>query len=314
MTKDLLTIEDLSRSELESIFKLADEFKTTHGRDTGYHPLRGKTLAMIFKKPSTRTRVSFEVGMYQLGGNVIFLNTQDIQMGRGESIADTAKILSRYVDGILIRTFSQSEVKELAREASIPVINGLTDQLHPCQIIADLFTIRDKLAGFANVKLAYIGDGNNIANSWLWGAAKLGLHLVLGTPPSGYGPDEAILEAARSEALQSGGLIEIKHDIYQAVKGAQVIYTDVWTSMGQEAEAEQRRRDFAGYQVTNELLKSAAPQAIIMHCLPVHRGEEITAEVIDGERSIIFDQAENRLHVNKAILKLWLERSGEEVE
>jgi ornithine carbamoyltransferase len=304
MAKDLLSIGELSPAEIESILQLAGEFKS--GRDCT--PLQGKTLALIFNKPSTRTRISFEVGMYQLGGRAIFLNRQDIQLGRGESVADTARVLSRYVDGILIRTFSQAEVEELAREASIPVINALTDLLHPCQILSDLFTIRDKLGGLDGVKVAYIGDGNNIANSWLWGAAKLGLHLSLGIPP-GYGPDEGILRAALAEAQNNGARIELSQDLYQVVKGAQVIYTDVWASMGQEDETEQRLRDFSGYQVTESLVEAASPQVLVMHCLPVHRGEEIAAEVIDGERSIIFEQAENRLHVNKAILSLWLGRA-----
>jgi ornithine carbamoyltransferase len=226
-------------------------------------------------------------------------------LGRGESIADTAKILSGYVDGILIRTFSQAEVEELAQEASIPVINGLTDQLHPCQILSDIFTIKEKLGSLNGLKLAYIGDGNNIANSWLWGAAQMGLQLSLGIPPH-YGPDEKMLGAASSMAQKNGGWIELNHDPYQAVNEAHVIYTDVWASMGQEEEAKERQRDFAGYQVTKALLAAAAPEVMVMHCLPAHRGEEITAEVLDGKHSIVFEQAENRLHVNKAILSLWL--------
>jgi ornithine carbamoyltransferase len=305
MTKDLLSIGDLSPPEIESVLQLAGELKSKQKEGLSYTPLRRKTLALIFQKPSTRTRISFEVGMYQLGGQAIFLNPQDIQMGRGESIADTAKILSGYVDGILIRTFSQAEVEELAKEASIPVINGLTDKLHPCQILADLFTIRDKRGSLDGLKIAYIGDGNNIANSWVIGAAKLGLHLALGIPP-GYGPDEGILKTAEVEAQQNGGRIEVSQDLYQVVEGAHVIYTDVWASMGQEDEAEQRKKDFAGYQVTRQLVEAADPGVLVMHCLPVHRGEEIAAEVIDGERSIVFEQAENRLHLNKAVLAMWL--------
>ncbi len=305
MKKDLLCINDLSKAEIGAMFQLAKELRAKRQAGIYETPLRGKTLAIIFNKPSTRSRISFEVGMYQLGGQAVFLNSRDIQLGRGESLADTARVLSRYVEGLLIRTFKQAEVEELAREATIPVINGLTDLLHPCQILADMFTLREKRGSLTGLKIAYIGDGNNMANSWLWGAAKMGLELSLGTPPD-YAPDAGILNAAKLEAQKSGGRIEVTTDIYQAVKDAEAIYTDVWTSMGQEEESKQRLADFAGYQVNRQLLEAAAPQALVMHCLPAHRGEEITAEVLDGEHSIVFDQAENRLHINKAILMRYL--------
>ncbi len=305
MKKDLLCINDLSPSEIEAIFKLAEELKAKRQAGIYETPLQGKTLAIIFNKPSTRSRISFEVGMYQLGGQAIFLNSRDIQLGRGESLADTARVLSRYVEGLLIRTFHQAEVEELAKEAAIPVINGLTDLLHPCQILSDMFTLKEKRGSLAGLKIAYIGDGNNMANSWMWGAAKTGLELALGTPPD-YAPDADILSAATHEAEKNGGRIELFSDIYQAVRDADAIYTDVWASMGQEEETKQRLSDFAGYQVDQQLLRSAAQQVLIMHCLPAHRGEEITAEVLDGPHSIIFDQVENRLHINKAILMHYL--------
>ncbi len=303
MKKDLLSIKDLSNSDIEFILDLSKKYK--YSQKTSYTPLQGKTLAMIFKKPSTRTRVSFEVGMGQLGGQSIFLNTNDIQMGRGESIADTARILTGYVDGILIRTFAQSEVEQLAEYAGIPVINALTDKVHPCQILADLFTIKDKLGTLKGVKIAYIGDGNNIANSWLLAAGKTGLKLTLAVP-YGYEPDSLYLEAAEKQAVENGGYIKVSHDLYEAVCDVDIVYTDVWTSMGQEAEQKKRLADFAGYEITRELIKTASPEVLIMHCLPVHRGEEISAEVIDGKRSIVFEQAANRLHANKAILMLLL--------
>ncbi len=299
--KDLLTIYDLSLAELEGIWRLAAEFKQKQKAGTPLNPLRGKTLGMIFQKPSTRTRISFEVGMYQLGGQAVFLSTQEIQMGRGESVADTAKILSRYVDGILIRTFAQTDVEELAALATIPVINGLTDLLHPCQIIADLFTIWEKKGSLAGLKVAYVGDGNNVAHSWLYGAAKSGVNLTVSTP-RGYEPQARIVAVAREEA--HGCCLELEADPRAAVSGADIIYTDVWASMGQEAEAQKRQAVFEDYQVDSQLLEQAKPDVLVMHCLPAHRGEEISAEVIDGPHSVVFDQAENRLHVQKAILTL----------
>lgn len=299
--KDLLSISNLTLSELKEIWQLAAELKQKHKRGTQYIPLQGKTLAMIFQKPSTRTRISFEVGMYQLGGQAIFLSIQEIQLNRGETIADTAKILSRYVHGILIRTFSQAEVEELAAEASIPVINGLTDLLHPCQIIADLFTIQEKKGDLKGIKVAYIGDGNNIAHSWLNGAAKTGVNLTISTP-KGYEPQPEIIAIAQNEAQNCQ--IKIENDPQIAARDADVIYTDVWISMGQDNEGEKRRQDFKGYQVNSQLLEKAKPDVLMMHCLPAHRGEEVSAGIIDGPHSIVFDQAENRLPVQKAILAL----------
>jgi ornithine carbamoyltransferase len=297
--KDLLTIHDLSLAELKEIWRLASGFKRK--AVVPLNPLRGKTLGMIFQKPSTRTRISFEVGMYQLGGQAVFLSTQEIQMGRGESVADTAKILSRYVDGILIRTFAQAEVEELAALATIPVINGLTDLLHPCQIIADLFTIWEKKGSLTDLKVTYVGDGNNVAHSWLYGAAKAGVNLTVSTP-RGYEPQAQIVAGAREDAHNCR--LGLEPDPQLAVSGADIIYTDVWASMGQEAEAQKRRAVFEDYQVNRQLLEQAKPDVLVMHCLPAHRGEEISAEVIDGPHSIVFDQAENRLHVQKAILTL----------
>jgi len=301
MKRDLLSIRDLSREEIWDLFHFAAELKARQHHREQYAPLAGKTLAMLFLKPSTRTRISFQVGMFQLGGQAIFLNPQDIQLGRGESLKDTARILSRYVDGILVRTFAHEQVVELAQAASVPVINGLSDLLHPCQILSDMFTIWEKLGRLEGVRVGYVGDGNNIANSWLYGAARLGLDLRLGVPP-GYGPDARVLRRARDEALGSGARIEVVEDPVAAVKDAEVVYTDVWVSMGQEAEAEARKAALTRYQVNRELLAAAAPGALVMHCLPAHRGEEVTAEVIDGEHSVVFDQAENRLHLQKAIL------------
>jgi ornithine carbamoyltransferase len=304
MKKDFISIYDLTKAETENILHKAGEIKEIHRSGAAYRPLAGKTLAMIFEKPSTRTRVSFETGMFQLGGHALSLNPQDTQLGRGEPIMDTARVLSRYVDGIMIRTFAHTRIEEMARFASIPVINGLSDLLHPCQIVSDIFTITEKRGhDYRGLKVAYVGDGNNVANSWINGAARLGFALSLACPP-GYGPDERILARAQAEG---GSRIVLTHDPQEAVAGAHVINTDVWASMGQEKEQAKRSKAFQGYQVNAVLLSHARPDCLVMHCLPAHRGEEITVEVLEGPQSVVFDQAENRLHVQKAILILLLE-------
>lgn len=300
MKKDLISIYDLTKAEIEAILHKAAELKEMHRQDIPYRPLEGQTLAMIFEKPSTRTRVSFEVGMYQLGGYALSLTPQDTQLGRGEAIADTARVLSRYVDGIMFRTFAQERVEEMARFASVPVINGLSDLLHPCQILSDIFTIGEKQGRYGGLKVAYVGDGNNVANSWINGALRLGFDLWLACPP-GYEPNEKILSRARQEGSSQ---IILTHDPKEAVQGAHVINTDVWASMGQEGERTERIKAFQGYQVNADLIRQAREDVLVMHCLPAHRGEEITDEVMDGPHSVVFDQAENRLHVQKAILTL----------
>ena len=291
--RDFLRVADLAIEEVRDLFKLAAEMKagTYHAR-----PLEGKTLAMIFAKSSTRTRVSFEVGAYQLGGHALFLSSQDLQLGRGETIEDTARVMSRYVDGIMIRTYSHSDVEQLAASATIPVINGLTDLLHPCQLLADVFTVVEEFGGWEGKIVAWVGDGNNMANSWLNAAALLGFELRLACP-EGYEPDHDIFEHARGETK-----VSIYEDPDEAVKGAHVVNTDVWASMGHEADVETRRMAFSGYTVDESLMKLAAPDVIFLHCLPAHRGEEVTNEVIDGPQSRAFNQAENRLHVQKALL------------
>ncbi|HET8649757.1 MAG TPA: ornithine carbamoyltransferase [Gemmatimonadales bacterium] len=291
--RDFLAIPDFSRDELLEVFDLAARMKSGAYREK---PLAGQTLGMIFTKSSTRTRVSFEVGAYQLGGQALFLSSRDIQLGRGEPIRDTARVLSRYIDGIMIRTFSHAEVEELARFASIPVINGLTDLLHPCQIMADLLTVRESLGGWTGKSIAWVGDGNNMANSWINAAGSLGFELRLACP-EGYLPDREILE--RNQALTT---IRLTHEPTEAVAGADVVTTDVWASMGQEAEQAERARAFKGYVVDDALMNRAAPDAIFLHCLPAHRGEEVTDSVIEGPRSRVWDEAENRLHVQKAIM------------
>jgi ornithine carbamoyltransferase len=300
MKKDLLSVYELELADFKAIFEKAGRLKVMHGERKLYTPLKGKTLGMIFDKSSTRTRVSFEVGMYQLGGLALFLSQRDTQLGRGESVSDTAQILSRYLDGIMIRTFSQQMVEEFAAVATIPVINGLTDLLHPCQILSDLFTIMEKKGTYEGLKIAYVGDGNNIANSWINAAARLPFHLAVACP-EGYDPDAGILSRGIKEAPEG---IALHRDPIEAVKNADVIYTDVWASMGQEAEQEERAKVFQPYQINKALISSAGEDVIVMHCLPAHRGEEITAEVIDGSRSVVIDQAENRLHVQKAIMEI----------
>jgi ornithine carbamoyltransferase len=293
--RDFLAVSDLTSEEIGRLMDLAARMKRGAYRET---PLAGKTLAMIFAKSSTRTRVSFEVGTYQLGGQALFLSQRDIQLGRGEPIADTARVLSRYVDGIMIRWFAHAEVEELARTARVPVINGLTDLMHPCQILADLFTMRETLGGWEGKRVAWIGDGNNMANSWIDAAGVLGFELRLACP-EGFEPDRAMFDKARSHP---GACLTITEVPEEAVEGAHVVNTDVWASMGQEDEAESRRNAFKGYAVDADLMKLADPEAIFLHCLPAHRGEEVTAEVIEGPRSRVWDQAENRLHVQKALM------------
>lgn len=302
MKGDLLSEYDLERDDFEAIFDRARHLKRMLREGKPHTPLQGKTLGMIFDKSSTRTRISFEVGMYQLGGIALFLSSRDTQLGRGENIADSARIMSRYLNGIMIRTYSQASVEEFARYADIPVINGLTDLLHPCQLLADLFTIIEKRGRLAGLKVAYVGDGNNMANSWINCAAKLPFHLDLACP-DGYDPDSGILKRAVAEAPAG---IALLRDPAEAVTDADVVYTDVWVSMGQESEREERMKRFQGYQVNQELIGRARRDALVMHCLPAHRGEEITAEVIDGPRSVVIDEAENRLHVQKAIMEILL--------
>jgi ornithine carbamoyltransferase len=302
MKKDLLSEYDLEREDYECIFEKAHRLKRLLKEGREHATLKGKTLGMIFDKSSTRTRISFEVGMYQMGGIALFLSNRDTQLGRGEIIADSARIMSRYLDGIMIRTFSQASVEEFARYATIPVINGLTDLLHPCQLLSDLFTIIEKRGGYEGLKIAYVGDGNNMANSWINAAAKLPFHLDLACP-EGYDPDPAILERGIAEA--PAGVI-LHRDPIAAVRGADVVYTDVWVSMGQESERAERMKRFQGYQVNQALLDNTKKDALVMHCLPAHRGEEITAEVIDGPRSVVIDEAENRLHVQKAVMEILL--------
>ena len=302
MKRDFVSLYDFSKEELLALLRRAKELKKMQKRGENYRPLEGKTLGMVFEKPSTRTRVSFEVGMYQLGGHALFLSSQEMQLGRGETVADTARILSRYVDGIMIRTFSHRNVEEMARFATVPVINGLSDLLHPCQILSDIFTIWEKLGRYEGVKVAYIGDGNNVANSWINGALRMGMELWVASPPD-YEPDGEILRRAKDENPRS---VHLTHDPREAARGAQVLYTDVWTSMGQEEEQERRREAFRPYQLNRELVDLAEEGALVMHCLPAHRGEEITDEVMDGPQSVVFDQAENRLHVQKAILEALL--------
>ncbi len=296
MTKrDFLAIPDLTRAEAIRVLDLARAMKA--GEYTG-RPLEGKTLAMVFAKSSTRTRVSFEVAAWQLGGHALFLSARDIQLGRGEPIRDTARVLARYVDGIMIRTFDHADAEELARFASVPVINGLTDLLHPCQVLADLMTVREAFGRLDDRVVAWIGDGNNMANSWLNAAALFGFELRLACPP-GYDPDPAILARAGSATT-----VRLLRDVRDAARGAHVVTTDVWASMGQEEEAETRRRAFAGFLVDDAVMGAAAADAIFLHCLPAHRGEEVTDAVIEGPRSRVWDEAENRLHVQKALLAL----------
>jgi ornithine carbamoyltransferase len=293
--RDFLAIPDFTTDELYALFDLAESMR---GGSYEKKPLKGKTLAMIFMKSSTRTRVSFEVGTYQLGGHALFLSPRDVQLGRGEPIADTARVLSRYVDGVMIRTFAHQDVEELAKYADVPVINGLTDLLHPCQVLADLMTVRAEFGGgkVDKVKVAWIGDGNNMANSWINAAYRLGFDLDIACP-EGYEPADHLLERAQKTAK-----VRIVRDPAEAAESAHVINTDVWASMGQEAEQKERERAFKGFTVNKKLMSVADKKAIFLHCLPAHRGEEVAADVIDGPQSRVWDEAENRLHVQKAIM------------
>jgi ornithine carbamoyltransferase len=292
-------VADWSREELLAALDLADDLKERQQRREEHHLLPGRTLAMIFQKPSTRTRVSFEVGMVQLGGDALHLASSDLQLGRGETLRDTATVLSRYVDGIMIRTFAQDDVEELARHASVPVINGLTDSAHPCQALADVMTIRERLGRLEGVRVAYLGDGNNVCASLMVACAKLGAGFVAATP-EGYEPAAAAVEIAR----EAGGDVELTHDPREAAQGADVLYTDVWTSMGQEEERPRRLRDLAGFGIDADLVRLAGDNVIVLHCLPAHYGEEITEDVLYGPHSAVWDQAENRLHAQKALLAL----------
>lgn len=301
--KDLLSIHDLEIGEVALILDVAAKLKRKQKKGEPHQYLKGKTLAMLFSKASTRTRTSFEVGFFQLGGHPIYLSDDASQIGRGEPVKDTARVLSRFVDGIMIRTFSHDSVVELAKYASIPVINGLTDLLHPCQALTDLFTIQERMKVLKGRKMVYVGDGNNMAHSLMYACAKVGMNMVCACP-KGYQPDPHVLEEAQEDASHTGCTITVEEDVMQAVKGADVLYTDTWASMGQEEEHDARKKIFAPYQINAELLAAARPEAIVMHCLPAYRGEEITDEVIEGPQSVVFDQAENRLHVQKAIMAL----------
>jgi len=298
--KDFIEIHDYTAGEVAAIFELSRDIKAKP--KTYADALEGQTLAMIFEKSSTRTRVSFEAGMFQMGGHALFLSSRDIQLGRGEPIHDTARVLSRYVNGIMARTFAHKTVTDLAQYASIPVINGLTDLSHPCQAMTDYFTAWEKFGGeLKGRKIAYVGDGNNMAHSLMFGAPKFGMDIAVATP-AGYAPDPAVVAQAAEDAKAAGTKMLITTSIEEAVRDADVVETDVWASMGQEAEAEKRNRDFQGWIVDQRVMSIARPEAIFMHCLPAHRGEEVAAEVIDGPQSVIYDEAENRLHVQKAIL------------
>lgn len=299
--RDLLELDDYTSEEIRYLLDLAVELKAKQKDGEVYHPLKGKTIGLIFEKSSTRTRVSFEVGMFQLGGHALFLSKNDIQLGRGETIADTAGVMSRYLDGIMIRTFGHDKVVDLARYASVPVINGLSDLAHPCQVLADYQTILEHKGTLAGLKLAYIGDGNNMAHSLMIGGAKLGVHVRVASP-EGYEPDPKVVESAQEIAKATGAVIEVVRDPKAAVLDADVIYSDVWASMGFEEEQKAREAAFASYQVDEQLASHAKSDYVFMHCLPAHRGEEVSEGVIDGPHSIIFDQAENRLHAQKALM------------
>lgn len=299
--RDFLSVSDYSKEELMDLIELAVELKKMQKEGKEHHYLAGKTLAMIFEKSSTRTRVSFETGMYQLGGMAQFLNSNDLQLGNGETVSDTAQVLSRYVDAIMIRTFGHEIVEEMAENSSVPVINGLTDTAHPCQVLTDLLTIYEKKGSFNNLKFTYIGDGNNVSNSLLMGCAIMGIDCYIGVP-EGYEVSEDILLKAQDAAAKSGAVVKQTNDLSIAVTDADIIYTDVWASMGFEAEMEERQKAFAPYQVNEELVKAAKDDYIFMHCLPARRNEEVTDGVIDSANSVVFDQAENRLHAQKAVL------------
>lgn len=304
--KHLISLKDYSREDIEEILDLAAKMKASPGEYV--QSLRGRCLGMIFQKPSTRTRVSFEVGMYQLGGQALYLGANDIQLNRGESIADTARVLSRYLDVIMARVFAHQDVLDLAKHGSVPVINGLSDLLHPCQALADYFTLRERRGTLDGLKVAYVGDGNNVCHELMMGAVKLGMSFACASP-KGYEPNQLIVKAASRDAQKARTPVPVvTADPMAAVAGADVVYTDVWTSMGQEEESAARLKAFQGYQVTTSMMAVADPDAVFMHCLPAHRGEEVAAEVIDGPQSVVFDEAENRLHTQKALLALLLPR------
>lgn len=301
--RHLRRVFDLSASEIEALITRAREIKRRFKKGVPHRPLVGKVLGLIFEKPSTRTRVSFEAGMQRLGGSTIFLSRQDLQLARGEPLSDTARVLSRYIDVLVVRTFGQQVVEELARYADIPVINGLSDLHHPCQGLSDVMTVLEKKGDLRNLKIAWVGDGNNVAHSWMEMAARLNFELWLACPP-GYEPDPQILEEVQKEAKRP---LHVVHDPLEAVQGADVINTDVWASMGQEDEAVERRRVFAPYQVNKALLAHAKPDAIVLHCLPAHRGEEITEEVLEGPQSVVWEQAENKMWLHMALLEWFLQ-------
>jgi ornithine carbamoyltransferase len=301
--RDFLRVNDWDADELVQVLDLADRLKARQRERVEHRHLEGRSLGMIFQKPSTRTRVSFEVGMFQLGGTALYLAAGDLQLGRGETIKDTGAVLSRYLDGIMIRTFAQTDVDELAAAADIPVINGLTDDFHPCQALADVMTIRERLGSFDGVRVAYLGDGNNVCNSLMVAAAKLGMDFVAATP-DGYEPSAEVVGWAKAAANVSGSSVELTHDPRGAAEGADVLYTDVWTSMGQDEERERRLADLAGFGIDDTLVSLGSERVIVLHCLPAHYGEEITEEVLYGPRSAIWDQAENRLHAQKALMAL----------
>lgn len=306
-TKDLLDVATMPRMQVLALLRLASTLKKKQHQGVPHRLLRGKTLGLLFQKPSTRTRVSFEAGMNQLGGHALALPMSDIQLSRGETVADTARVISRYLDGIVIRTYDHAIVEEWATEATMPVINGLTDHSHPCQALSDLMTIQELKGRLKGLRLAYIGDGNNVANSLIEAGAKVGMHVVIGCP-SGYQPDQRVIDRARMDGQATGAAVEVVENPLVAVKEADVVYTDVWISMGREREQARRLRILSPYQLNQRLLQRAKPDAIVMHCLPAHRGEEISADVLDGPQSVVIDQAENRLHMQKAILTQLLSR------
>ena len=301
MNKHLLTLHDWSTQEILDTLDLADELKYKQKNGIEHHILKGKTLGMIFSKSSTRTRVSFEVGMYQLGGSALFLSSNDIQLGRGETIYDTANVLSRFLDGIMIRTYKQKDVEDLAKYGQIPIINGLTDLVHPCQILADFQTIREHKGKLSGLKLAYIGDGNNMAHSLLYGGAKVGMEIAVATPKQ-YECDPGVVKNALEDAKATGTKLTLTNDPIEAIKDADVVYADTWVSMGQESEKAEKVKVFSDFQINKELFSYAKPDAIFLHCLPAYRGYEVTEDVIDGPNSVIFDEAENRLHAQKAVM------------
>ncbi|NMA96186.1 MAG: ornithine carbamoyltransferase [Clostridiales bacterium] len=307
--RHLLSLQDYTKEDIYKVLAKSLELKEKHTKNIPHPILKGKTLAMIFTKSSTRTRVSFEVAIKQLGGYGLFLNSNDIQLGRGESIEDTAKVLSRYEDGIMIRTYDQMDLVNLVKYGSVPVINGLTDMYHPCQILADLLTIYEIKGQLSVLKLAYIGDGNNVSNSLLIGCTKVGMDISIGCP-KGYEPCKNVVSMAMENSKASNSKVKISNSAIEAIKDADIVYTDVWASMGQEEEEAVRERDFASFQVNSKLLSYAKDDAIFLHCLPAYRGKEVTAEVIDGPQSYVFDEAENRLHVQKAIMTLLMSEGG----